>query len=295
MLIAVPCEAPGGLDAEISAHFGHCHAFTLVRIDDGSMGEVSILENGGHGQGGCMAPVMLLKEREVNALVAGGMGMRPLSGFQGVGITVYHQHDARTVRDAVQLIIDGRAQEFDVAQTCGGGGECGGHDHHHHHPVKREPIVGKADIREGRVVTFHYKLTNSKGELLDSSEQDEPMSYLHGHGSIVPGLEKALTGLEAGAHQIVKVSAAEGYGERDESKIFELPRDRLPDDVQVGAMLHAEQPNGQMIILTVVELNDKEARLDPNHPLAGLELTFDVTIVKVEAATAEELAHGHSH
>ena len=82
MLIAVPSDTTDGLEAAISEHFGHCAAFTLVAVADDTIGEVSILENLAHEEGGCMAPVTLLKERGVEVLLAGGMGGRPLSGFQ---------------------------------------------------------------------------------------------------------------------------------------------------------------------------------------------------------------------
>ena len=240
-----------------------------------------------------MAPVMFLKQNEVEALLAGGMGMRPLAGFQQVGIKVFHNGSAGTVRSAVELYIDGKCAEFGEAQTCGGGGDCGSHGHHE--PVVREPIEGKADIQKDRAVTIEYKLTDTEGNLIDSSETSAPLTYLHGHGGIVPGLEKELTGLEAGAQLVVEVPTADAYGERDESRIFEVPLSQLPPDVSVGAMLRAQVEGGQLVSLVVVELKDDVARLDPNHPLAGKDLVFDVTIVKVEKAAPQELAHGHCH
>ena len=122
MLIAIPSDEPGGLDAQVSEHFGHCSAFTLVRVADGKIGEVAVLENTGHDQGGCMAPVMLLKQHGVDTLLAGGMGARPLSGFQEAGIAVHFKEDAISVVDAVKSFLDGKCQAFGEAQTCGGGG-----------------------------------------------------------------------------------------------------------------------------------------------------------------------------
>ncbi len=131
MIIAVPSDPPGGLNAPISEHFGHCAAFTMVRIADAQVADVSILPNTGHVQGGCMTPVMMLKQAGADAMVAGGMGMRPLAGFQQVGIDVYFRENAVTVDDAIQLMLAGRARVFGPAQTCGGGGGhgggCGGH------------------------------------------------------------------------------------------------------------------------------------------------------------------------
>ena len=127
MKIAVPSESPGGLDAQLSAHFGHCFAFTLIDVSDGTIDKVETLVNQGHAQGGCMAPVMMLKQAGVDALIAGGMGMRPLAGFQQVGIHVYFNEGANLVSEATDLLIQGKARVFGPAQTCGGGGGQGHH------------------------------------------------------------------------------------------------------------------------------------------------------------------------
>jgi len=304
MLIAVPSDAPGGLDATIAEHFGHCDAFTLVHVEDGAPGPVRVLENGGHDHNGCMTPVSLLKAEGVDVLVSGGMGRRPLAGFQSVGIMVYAKAEARTVRDGIQLVLEERAEELGVEHSCAGGcshddegddDHAGHHHHHHHHPVVREPIAGRADVQAGRVVTFDYVLRDKDGTDLDSSAGGAPLRYLHGHGNIVPGLERALEGLEAGAKRVVEVAARDAYGERDQAKVFEVPREQLPADVEVGAMLRAQQSNGVPVVLTVVRLDGEQATLDANHPLAGKDLVFDVTLVAVEQATAEELEHGHVH
>ncbi len=128
MIIAIPSNAPGGLDAAVSDHFGHCAAFTLVELQDAGTVSVHVMPNTGHAQGGCLAPVMQLKQAGADAMVAGGMGMRPLAGFQQEGIRVFHSGGAATVGDAVRRVAEGRAQEFGPAQVCGGGGgQCGGH------------------------------------------------------------------------------------------------------------------------------------------------------------------------
>lgn len=126
--IAFPSSQPGGLDAALSPHFGHCDVFTLIEFQEDQVQSVELIPNGGHEQGGCMAPVMLLKRAGAEALVAGGMGMRPLAGFQQVGIDVYFSEGASTVKDAVSLILANKARKFGPAQTCqGGGGGCGSH------------------------------------------------------------------------------------------------------------------------------------------------------------------------
>jgi predicted Fe-Mo cluster-binding NifX family protein len=109
----------------VSPHFGHCDLFTLVELDEGQVKGVRVLPNSGHAQGGCMDAVLFLKNAGAEALVAGGMGMRPLLGFQQVGIEVYFGGDAATVGQAVQLIVSGQAPKFGPAQVCGGGqGNC---------------------------------------------------------------------------------------------------------------------------------------------------------------------------
>jgi FKBP-type peptidyl-prolyl cis-trans isomerase SlyD len=292
MLVAVPSESPGGLDALVSAHFGHCSAFTLVRIADGHIGEVTVVPNGDHEHGGCMAPVRLLQEHDVGALITGGIGRRPLAGFQQVGIGVFVNPGAATVREAAELMAANKCQKYGEEDACSG--ECGGHGHHHA-PVQRPPIEGPADVRDDRVVSLHFTLTDKDGQLLESSEGGEPMTYLHGHDNLPPGLERALVGLQAGAHRVVEIAAAEGYGERDEAKVIDVPRDRLPPHAKVGLVVHAQDPSGHVIALTIVELGDTTARLDGNHPLAGQDLVFDVTLVAVEAAVPEEIEHGHPH
>ncbi len=121
MLIAIPSNAPGGLNATVADHFGHCDAFTLVEINSSEVKSVRIMPNQGHVQGGCMAPVMMLKRAGADAMVAGGMGMRPLAGFQQVGIDVYFNDSAASVGEAVKRVIEGKARPFGPAQVCGGG------------------------------------------------------------------------------------------------------------------------------------------------------------------------------
>ena len=148
----------------------------------------------------------------------------------------------------------------------------------------------------GMVVSMHYTLTDDSGDVLDSSRGGEPFSYLHGHNNIIPGLEKALEGTEAGFKSKVTVAPAEGYGEKNAEAVFEAPREHFPPDMklEIGARVYADGPNGP-ITLTVVKLTETGAVLDANHPLAGKTLHFEVEITTVRSATAEELAHGHVH
>ena len=120
-IVAIPSSHPGGLEAALGAHFGHCDLYTVVKIADGKIEEVATLPNVPHQQGGCMAPVNHLAENGVQVLIAGGMGMRPLMGFNQVGITVLHGGSAQTVREAVDDLLKGSLQQFTSEFTCGGG------------------------------------------------------------------------------------------------------------------------------------------------------------------------------
>lgn len=120
-LVALPTVAPGGMDASIDAHFGHCDLYTVVEIEDGKVKEVRTLPNVPHQQGGCMAPVNHLAQNNVKVLIAGGMGMRPLMGFHQVGIDVYHGNGTATVSAAIRAFIDGSLPRFSQEYTCGGG------------------------------------------------------------------------------------------------------------------------------------------------------------------------------
>ena len=124
--IAVPSNSPGGMDATRSDHFGHCDLFTIIDVAAGSIVKVDALDNLPHAAGGCLAPVKLLQEREVKAIVVGGMGARPLQGFQQAGIEVYFAPAANY--ESVQSVVDGLlAKTFPlmrVDQICKGGGDC---------------------------------------------------------------------------------------------------------------------------------------------------------------------------
>lgn len=150
-------------------------------------------------------------------------------------------------------------------------------------------------IADNTVVTIDYKLTDPSGQVLDSSEDSEPLTYLHGSGVIVPGLEKALAGKQPGDAVSVTVGPEEAYGARDEDLVQSMPRNKFPEgDVEIGMQFRAEEDD-DAITFTVVGLDDTTVTIDANHPLAGLTLAFDVKVVEVRAATAEELEHGHVH
>lgn len=120
--VAVPSTHPGGMDSLLGAHFGHCDLYTLVEVTDGQVQDVRTLPNVPHQQGGCMAPVNHLAQNGVQVLIAGGMGMRPLMGFNQVGINVFYGGGIQTVGEAVDAFLKGNLQQCTSDFTCGGGG-----------------------------------------------------------------------------------------------------------------------------------------------------------------------------
>jgi predicted Fe-Mo cluster-binding NifX family protein len=121
-IIAIPSTNPGGLDAPLGAHFGHCDLYTLVTAENGQVTDVQVIPNVPHQQGGCMAPVQHLANNGVQQLIAGGMGFRPLMGFNQAGIDVFFGGGAQTVGQAVEAMLAGELQQFTQKHTCGGGG-----------------------------------------------------------------------------------------------------------------------------------------------------------------------------
>jgi FKBP-type peptidyl-prolyl cis-trans isomerase SlyD len=151
-------------------------------------------------------------------------------------------------------------------------------------------------ITHDQVVSIHYTLRDDAGQIIDSSAQGEPLAYLHGHGNLVAGLERELTGKQAGDKLQVTVSAADGYGEYDPQLVQRVPRRALKGiaNVRVGMRLQAQTDQGARPV-TVTQLAGDMVTLDGNHPLAGQSLHFDIEVTEVRAATPEELAHGHVH
>ncbi len=120
--IAIPSMEQGGLDGKRSGHFGHCDVFTFVDVEGGEIKSVTTIPNRSHVQGGCMVPVNLLAQHKVNALIVGGIGMRPLMGFREVGIDVYHDAVRPDIRPLVEDLIAGNLPQITDDQVCGGGG-----------------------------------------------------------------------------------------------------------------------------------------------------------------------------
>ena len=149
----------------------------------------------------------------------------------------------------------------------------------------------------GNVVKLHYILTDDAGEVIENSRPgDDPIEYLHGFGGIIPGLERALEGTEAGHRATVRIAPEDAYGKHDPGMVFEVQKDQLPDGMplEVGIEVESRTPDGTLS-LVVTEVREHGVVLDGNHPLAGKTLQFDVEIMAVRAATPEEIAHGHVH
>lgn len=151
-------------------------------------------------------------------------------------------------------------------------------------------------IAEQCVASFHYTLTDDSGAVIDSSSGREPLTYLHGAGNIVPGLERVMTGHSVGDTFAVDVTPEEGYGIRHEGLIQVVPRDAFQgvDELAIGMEFQANSNQGPMsVVITAIE--GDEVTVDGNHPLAGQALHFAVEVTEVRAATAEETEHGHVH
>ncbi|MFI5357596.1 MAG: peptidylprolyl isomerase [Opitutales bacterium] len=146
------------------------------------------------------------------------------------------------------------------------------------------------------VITFNYTLRDPAGTVLDTSAGGEPVTYLEGAGQIIDGLDEQLRGAAAGAMLRVQVPAAKAYGEHDAAQVQHLKRAQIPveGDLSVGDQFQTDTDRHAPIV-TVVAVKGDEVTLDANHPLAGVDLTFDVEILTVREATAEELSHGHAH
>lgn len=151
-------------------------------------------------------------------------------------------------------------------------------------------------IAKHKVATIDYTLTDEDQNVIDTSEGSEPLSYIHGTGSIIPGLEQALNGKGPGESLEVTVPPSEAYGERDSNLMKVVPKDRFehPEEIEVGMQFHSHDDDGAHIV-TVVDVSGDNITIDGNHPLAGMTLNFAVKIVDVRDATSEELNHGHVH
>jgi FKBP-type peptidyl-prolyl cis-trans isomerase SlyD len=152
-------------------------------------------------------------------------------------------------------------------------------------------------ISKNSVVSINYTLKDENGEVLDTSDGRDPLDYIHGTGQIIPGLEGELEGRATGDDFSVVIEPDQGYGSRDESLVHEVPRSEFdtPDDIEIGMQFRVGAEGGN-VIMVVADIGDENVTLDGNHPLAGVTLTFDVSVAEVREATEEEMkASQHVH
>jgi len=147
-------------------------------------------------------------------------------------------------------------------------------------------------VEKNKVVSIHYKLKDNEGNTLDSSEGREPLNYIHGNGNLIPGMEEGLEGKKTGDKLDLKISPDKGYGTRNDELVQDVPRSAFGDqEVKPGMQFNTQ--DGHTVTVTKVGL--EKVTVDGNHPLAGMDLNFDVEVVNVREATSEELDHGHVH
>ncbi|OGT20996.1 MAG: peptidylprolyl isomerase [Gammaproteobacteria bacterium RBG_16_57_12] len=155
-------------------------------------------------------------------------------------------------------------------------------------------------IAGNTVVTFHYRVSEPGQGVLEDSHGGQPLAYLHGHHGMLPGLEEALTGQQAGDHVSVTLSPAQAYGERREEALLRVPMSHVvnPGKGKVkytpGMMVQVNTNNGPQVV-RVVKVGLKNLDVDANHPYASKILSFDIDVISVREASEEELAHGHVH
>lgn len=146
-------------------------------------------------------------------------------------------------------------------------------------------------VQDKTVVSIHYTLTSKDGVELDSSKDREPLTYLHGTGSIIPGLEQALEGTEEGQNVNVELEPDDAYGPVNDDLVQAVPKEAFEDveKVEPGMQFQARGPDGSTQRITVVDVAEDSVTVDGNHPLAGQTLNFDVTVEDVREATEDEL------
>lgn len=151
-------------------------------------------------------------------------------------------------------------------------------------------------IADNKVISIYFTLTDADGEILDSSADQPPLDYLHGHNNLVDGLEVALTGKAVGDTFTVTLQPEEAYGLRNDELVQEVPRSVFEgiDEIEVGMQFEAQFPSGPRAV-TIAKIAADEITIDANHPLAGETLTFEVEVAAIREASDEEIGHGHAH
>jgi FKBP-type peptidyl-prolyl cis-trans isomerase SlyD len=150
-------------------------------------------------------------------------------------------------------------------------------------------------MSEARVIAFNYILKNTTGDLIDASEPNQPMPFLEGRQQIIPALEQVIVSMKEGDKQQISLKAEQAYGAFRQDMIMQVPKEELAHlKIDVGSHLQL-QLEKQMRVVKVSEISPTHVTLDGNHPLAGVDLVFDVEIVLIRQATTDEILHGHAH
>jgi FKBP-type peptidyl-prolyl cis-trans isomerase SlyD len=153
------------------------------------------------------------------------------------------------------------------------------------HLTAQTAEITEPRVREGSRVALEYTLSDETGKVIESNKGKEPMSYIHGKGQIIPGLEKELSGMKIGEEKKVQVKPEDGYGPVNHEAFQEISKDKLPPEaLKVGTMLMAQGPQGQGIPARVHEIKDNTVIMDFNHPMAGKTLSFDIKISEIKTA-----------
>ena len=150
-------------------------------------------------------------------------------------------------------------------------------------------------VAANKVVTMHYSVLDNNKNTIDNSFDGEPLVFIVGTGFLIPGLENALLGKEAGDTFSVTVEPEQGYGERHDDLMQAVPKSMFEGmEIEVGMQFRATTDAGDQSVM-IIEIQDEDVIVDGNHPLSGITLHFDVEVLEVRDATEEELAHGHVH
>lgn len=152
-------------------------------------------------------------------------------------------------------------------------------------------------IQNDCVVEIHYQIKSQTGEVLDTTMGFSPLPYIHGKGNIIPGLERALNGKKLGEEFKGTIPFLEAYGEKRADLIQTVSKDKFKnqEEIQIGHQFRIATADGQSVVVCITDIREDEVVLDANHPLAGLDLHFELKVVSIRQATEEELHHGHLH
>jgi FKBP-type peptidyl-prolyl cis-trans isomerase SlyD len=152
-------------------------------------------------------------------------------------------------------------------------------------------------IGANKVVTVNYKLSDDKGNMIQTTKENEPFVYLSGNKQILPKLEEAIDGMIIGGKKNIELNSSEAYGDYDEKAIQQVKKNAFPEgaNLEPGMEYMAQSPEGKPVPFVIKEVKEEDVTIDFNHPLAGVNLNFDVELVDVRDATEEEMQHGHAH